>query len=125
MSQGGRRARPGKRSPTGAHARRVHAPAKVMYPDEDRRRDAYLEVGRRYATPPPPDALPQPEATLRELRRVEAERRGFGAPWPANASERYKARTVPWEARGCTYQGKNTSDGRCPKCKRRAHGQRR
>lgn len=100
---------------------------KPMQPDAARRAQAYREVGREYATPIPWGALPLPEATRRDIQRATTrDWRGYSPhDYPRNASERYKAQTLPWEAHGCTYQGRNTADGRCPKCKRRAHPQRR
>ena len=98
-----------------------------MQPDAARRAQAYREVGREYATPLPSDALPPPEATRRDIQRaITRDWRGYSLhDYPRNASERYKAKALPWDAHGCTYQGRNTADGRCPKCKRRAHPQRR
>lgn len=132
------RDRPHKGSPKGAHARTIHRPKpKARTPQEleaaaeHRKREQeekYRAFGRTYATPPPPGSSPQPEATLREIRRAEAAREGRFYNYGANASDHYKNRITPYEAKGCTYQGKNTADGRCPKCGHCAHrqvGQRR
>lgn len=87
-------------------------------------RQAYKEVGREYATPPPPNALPPPaQATAGDPRDRNPET-GYGRRALRNASERYRFATAHWNANGCMYRGKNTADGRCPGCGKRAHPQR-
>lgn len=72
---------------------------KPMQPDAVRQAQAYREVGREYATPLDARALPLPEATRREIQRATTrDWRGYSPhDYPCNASERYKAQTLPWE----------------------------
>lgn len=98
-----------------------------MQPDAARRAQRPRAEAWRTRARPRGKPLPLPEATRREIQRATTrDWRGYSPhDYPRNASERYKAQTLPWEAHGCTYQGRNTADGRCPQCKRRAHPQRR
>lgn len=83
----------------------------------------YKRMGKEYATPPPKNALPEPaQATAGDIR--DRDMRSGNWRGVRNASERYRMGTAHWMANGCMYRGKNTADGRCPGCGRRAHPQR-